>query len=233
MPTPATSVSRLPTSHRSPSTKCREVYCIIEADEEMKRQYNNRRFFVLLVFGFGIFTSFMLLKPRLFSSIQMATTKFNVQSFPRPPLLEKTNRHLQIKWNGQIIADTKDAYWVLETHHPPTYYLPPSAVTIPLQKTSRQTYCEWKGSATYWSVTPPGSSSSAQQPIANRIWSYANPTSRFAAIKDHLSFYAGPWDCYVDGEKVEPQPGDFYGGWVTSDIEGIVKGRNGNWDPVV
>ncbi|CAJ2503664.1 Uu.00g110580.m01.CDS01 [Anthostomella pinea] len=150
----------------------------------------------------------------------------NVQSFPRPPLLERTPRHLQINWNGQLIADTKEAFWVLETHHPPTYYLPTSSLRVPLTQTPRSSYCEWKGSATYYSI------SSGSTTVANRIWSYESPTKPFEAIKGHLSFYAGPWDCYVDGEKVEPQPGDFYGGWVTSDVDGIVKGRMGNFDPV-
>ncbi|KAJ4386082.1 hypothetical protein N0V93_008974 [Gnomoniopsis smithogilvyi] len=157
-------------------------------------------------------------------------TKLNVQSFPRPPLLEKTPRHLQVKWNGELIADTKDAYWVLETHHPPTYYLPPSSLKVSLTQTPRKTWCEWKGRATYWALANPTSPS---QTVADRIWSYEKPTAGFEPIKDYLSFYAGPWDCFVDGEKVEPQPGDFYGGWVTSDIGGIVKGKNGNWDPDV
>jgi uncharacterized protein (DUF427 family) len=165
------------------------------------------------------------------SFVRMASkAKMNVQSFPRPPLLDKTPRHLQIKWNGHLIADTKDAYWALETHHPPTYYFPPSSIKVPLTKTRRTTYCEWKGAATYWSITNPENSS---ETVSNRIWSYENPTKGFEAIKDYLSFYAGPWDCFVDGEKVEPQPGDFYGGWVTSDIDGIVKGKNGNWDPIL
>ncbi|PSR94003.1 hypothetical protein BD289DRAFT_364014 [Coniella lustricola] len=163
--------------------------------------------------------------------------RLNVQSFPRPPLLERSPRHLQIKWNGQTIADTTEAYWVLETHHPPTYYLPPSCITAPLTKTSHSTYCEWKGVATYWALAKPASSNTngkeANAVVANRIWSYTNPTASFTPIKDYFSFYAGPWDCFVDGEKVEPQPGDFYGGWVTSELDGIVKGRNGNWDPVV
>ncbi|KAH8648601.1 hypothetical protein BX600DRAFT_442888 [Xylariales sp. PMI_506] len=154
--------------------------------------------------------------------------RLNVQTFPRPPLLEHTPRHLQIKWNGQLIADTKDAYWVLETHHPPTYYLPPSSIKVPLTQTSRSTYCEWKGRATYYSLTTDGTSA-----VANRIWSYNNPTSGFEPIKGYLSFYAGPWDCFVDGEKVEPQPGDFYGGWVTSELDGIIKGKNGNFDPAI
>lgn len=110
------------------------------------------------------------------------------------------------------------------------YYIPPSAVKIPLTKTSRSTYCEWKGAATYFSAADEASG----QTVANRIWAYERPTQRFEAIRGYLSFYAGaPWECYVDGEAVQAQPGDFYGGWVTSEIEGIVKGRNGNWDPVV
>ncbi|KAK9772133.1 hypothetical protein AB5N19_08765 [Seiridium cardinale] len=153
--------------------------------------------------------------------------RLNVQSFPRPPLLERTPRHLQIKWNNELIADTKEAFWVLETHHPPTYYLPPSSIKVPLTQIPRSSYCEWKGKATYYSIASGGNT------VPNRIWSYNSPTKRFEAIKGHLSFYAGPWECFVDGEKVEPQPGDFYGGWVTSDIDGIVKGKNGNYDPVV
>jgi hypothetical protein len=98
---------------------------------------------------------------------------------------------------------------------------------LPLTTTSRRSWCEWKGAATYYTVTSPD----GKQKVSNRIWSYENPTSRFEPIKGYLSFYAGPWDCFVDGEKVEPQPGDFYGGWVTSEMEGIVKGRHGNRDP--
>ncbi|MCJ1272362.1 hypothetical protein MMC21_000148 [Puttea exsequens] len=149
--------------------------------------------------------------------------KLNVHSFPRPPLLEKTPRHLQIKWHGQTIADTKDAYWALETTHPPTYYLSPSSVTAPLSRSTHSSFCEWKGRATYWILKHDN------EEIANRIWSYESPTKGFESLKGYLSFYAGPWDCYVDGEKVEPQPGDFYGGWVTSDIEGRVKGGPGTW----
>ncbi|CCF32891.1 hypothetical protein CH063_00133 [Colletotrichum higginsianum] len=160
--------------------------------------------------------------------------KMNVQTFPRPPLLEKISRHLQIVWNDQVIADTQNAYRVLETHHPPTYYLPPDSIKIPLTPTRRSTYCEWKGVATYYSTTAPGSSSTGESvDVSNRIWSYESPTADFEAIAGYFSFYAGPWNCFVDGEAVQPQPGDFYGGWVTSEVEGIVKGAQGNWDPVV
>ncbi|KAL8655003.1 MAG: hypothetical protein Q9210_001165 [Variospora velana] len=152
--------------------------------------------------------------------------KLNVHNFPRPPLLEKTPRHLQIRWNNQLIADTKDAYWVLETTHPPTYYLPPNSLLLPLTRSSHQSYCEWKGAATYWNIANPGDGADV---VKNRIWSYGKPTKGFSPIKDYLSFYAGPWDCFVDGEKVEAQPGEFYGGWMTSDIEGPVKGGPGTW----
>ncbi|KAK5012414.1 hypothetical protein LTR39_004165, partial [Cryomyces antarcticus] len=152
--------------------------------------------------------------------------KLNVRNFPRPPLLEKTSRHLLIKWNGKVIAETRQAYWVLETMHPPTYYLPPQSVQAELKPSSRSTFCEWKGNASYWNIADPDN---PKHVVSNRIWSYREPTARFAELKDHLSFYAGPWDCYVDGEKVEPQPGDFYGGWKTSDIEGPIKGGPGTW----
>ncbi|KAK5999109.1 hypothetical protein PT974_01498 [Cladobotryum mycophilum] len=160
--------------------------------------------------------------------------KMNVQSFPRPPRLEKIARHIRISYNGVEIADARDAYWVLETHHPPTYYLPPSCIKLPLKPTKKSTWCEWKGPATYYSIDLPTTGGNGpSRTIPNRIWSYEDPTPRFRDIRGYLSFYAGPWACVVDGEMVEPQPGDFYGGWVTSEIEGLVKGRNGNLDPVV
>ncbi|KAF2758251.1 DUF427-domain-containing protein [Pseudovirgaria hyperparasitica] len=157
----------------------------------------------------------------------LTKAKINPLHFPRPPSCELTPRHLQVKWNGQLIADTKEAYWVLETHHPPTYYLPPSSLKVPLTVNPRQSYCEWKGKATYYDIVNPSNSSEV---VKSRIWSYDDPTKGFAPIKNFLSFYAGPWDCYVDGERVEPQPGDFYGGWMTSDIErSTVKGGPGTW----
>lgn len=148
--------------------------------------------------------------------------KLNPRSFPRPPLCEPTPRHLRVVWNNTTIAETTSAYWVLETYHPPTYYLPPSALKIPLQKTPRSSYCEWKGQATYYAVEDGG------EVVKDRIWSYDSPTEGFKEIKGFLSFYAGPWECFVDGERVEAQPGDFYGGWMTSDVErSSVKGAPG------
>ena len=116
---------------------------------------------------------------------------------------------------------------MLETHHPPTYYLPQSSLQVQLHKNSRQTYCEWKGKATYYDIENPAK---PDEIVKNRIWSYDSPTRGFEEIKGYLCFYAGPWDCFVNGERVEPQPGDFYGGWMTSEIErSTVKGGPGTW----
>ena len=105
------------------------------------------------------------------------------------------------------------------------YYLPKSSISIPLTPTTRSSFCEWKGNATYYSIRNPSTGAE----VKDRLWSYENPTSGFIDIKGYVSFYAGPWNCYVDDEKVEPQPGDFYGGWVTNDIEGPLKGGPGTW----
>ncbi len=181
-----------------------------------------------------------LFPPRKHILTMLPKPKLNVQNFPRPPLLERTARHLQVKWHGQTIADTKEAYWVLETYHAPStpprissiifsnkrkaYYLPPSAITVPLTATKKSTFCEWKGWATYYSLSLPTSEGGKEEVVRDRIWSYESPTKGFEDLKGYLSFYAGPWDCFVDGELVEPQPGDFYGGWTTNELEGIIKG---------
>ncbi|KAI9662717.1 MAG: hypothetical protein M1831_002760 [Alyxoria varia] len=161
------------------------------------------------------------------------------KTFPRPPLLERVAKHILVKWpgaDGPVIADTRNAYWVLETYHPPmkwsqeltghnsAYYIPKTDVKATLTPTPRQTYCEWKGPASYFSIQEPSTGNS----IENKIWTYNNPTPRFKDIAGHLSFYAEPWECFVDGEKVDAQAGSFYGGWMTSDIlRESVKGAPG------
>lgn len=92
---------------------------------------------------------------------------------------------------------------------------------------NRSSLCEWKGRATYWKLTKTASGES----VSGKIWSYESPTPGFKDIKSYLSFYASgvPWECFVDGEKVQPQEGDFYGGWVTSELEGPMKGGPGTW----
>jgi uncharacterized protein (DUF427 family) len=149
----------------------------------------------------------------------------SVWDYPRPPHLELSGKPIQIVFNNAIIADTNKAYRVLETSHPPVYYLPPQDVKLEyLQSTSQQSFCEWKGWAKYYSLIV------GDKEVINVAWSYPEPTSSFAAIKDYIAFYAGPMDaCYVNGEKVIPQPGSFYGGWITSDVVGPFKGEKGTW----
>lgn len=112
---------------------------------------------------------------------------------------------------------------VLETSHPPTYYIPRDDVRPEfLQPGSGRSFCEWKGSASYWSVQV------GDRRAMNAAWSYESPTPSFAAIQGHLAFYPSRMDaCFVDGERVQAQPGDFYGGWITSDLEGPFKGTPG------
>uniref|UniRef100_A0A383VBA0 DUF427 domain-containing protein n=1 Tax=Tetradesmus obliquus TaxID=3088 RepID=A0A383VBA0_TETOB len=153
----------------------------------------------------------------------MAAQKEKVWDYPRPPRLEPTSRHLVVKLGDTVIADTTQAYRVLETSHPPTYYLPPADCREQFFTASSkgQTFCEWKGKASYHDVAACGQEAKA------RVWSYQNPTQPFAAIKGYYSFYASPFTCEVDSEVVQAQPGDFYGGWVTSDVEGPFKGAPG------
>jgi uncharacterized protein (DUF427 family) len=146
----------------------------------------------------------------------------NVQSYPRPPALEPVPQRILIRFGGQVIADTTRALRVLETHHAPTYYLPPEDITAELRPASGQSFCEWKGAARYYDVVTANAT-------ANRAaWAYDSPTPKFRALAGYIAFYAGPMDaCYVGNEKAIPQPGDFYGGWVTSNLEGIPKGAPG------
>ena len=149
----------------------------------------------------------------------------SVWDYPRPPRLERTAKRIQIIFNGVTIADSKRAWRVLETSHPPGYYIPPEDIKMDyLSPASGKSVCEWKGQASYYDLQ-------VQDRVAPRVaWTYHWPTPSFASIKDHLSFYAGLMDtCRVDGEKVQPQPGDFYGGWITSDIVGPFKGEPGSW----
>ncbi len=139
--------------------------------------------------------------------------------YPRPPRCEPTTAHLVVVCDGITIADTRHAFRVLETTHPPNYYFPPNdVVTDALTRSTHASFCEWKGRATYWNVRG--------RPDA--AWSYPQPYDTFAAITDYVAFYPGRMDaCYVDDELVTPQPGGFYGGWITHNIRGPFKGGPG------
>lgn len=149
----------------------------------------------------------------------------SVWDYPRPPRVEETTKHLQVIFNGIIIADTRRARRVLETSHPPVYYIPPEDIRMEfLTATPRSTFCEWKGRASYCTVKV------GDEEARDAAWFYPEPTHAFASIKDYVAFYPGRMEaCYVDGERVKPQEGDFYGGWITSDIVGHFKGGPGTW----
>ena len=147
----------------------------------------------------------------------------SVWDYPRPPRLEPTTKHIRIVFNGVVIADTRRAWRVLETSHPPVYYIPPEDTRMEyLQPGAGRSFCEWKGAAGYYTLEVNG------RRAENVAWYYPKPTPTFAAIRDHVAFYAAPMDaCTVDGERVTPQPGGFYGGWITTDIVGPFKGEPG------
>ncbi len=149
----------------------------------------------------------------------------SVWDYPRPPKLEQTNKHLKIIFNGETIAETTRAFRVLETSHPPVYYFPPDDVRMEfLTKASGASFCEWKGTANYYDLRV------GEKSVKNAAWFYPNPTENFAEIKNYLAFYPSKIDaCYVDGELVQSQEGDFYGGWITKEIVGPFKGGAGTW----
>jgi uncharacterized protein (DUF427 family) len=150
----------------------------------------------------------------------------SVWDYPRPPRLEPTTRRIRVVFNGETIADTRRALRVLETSHPPVYYIPPDDIRMEyVAQTPRKTLCEFKGGATYWTVKV------SERLSENAAWSYPNPLPGYEPLKDYLAFYAGRVDaCTVDGEQAAPQEGDFYGGWITSHVAGPFKGAPGTWD---
>lgn len=149
----------------------------------------------------------------------------SVWDYPRPPKVDPTSKRVRVVFNGVMIADSTRAIRVLETSHPPTYYIPPQDIQMAyFSMTSRHTFCEFKGSASYWTLTVNG------QRAENAAWSYETPARGYEAIKGHLAFYASRMEsCWVDDEQVQAQEGDFYGGWITSEIVGPFKGAPGTW----
>ena len=147
----------------------------------------------------------------------------SVWDYPRPPRLEDSPRHIEVICNGVTIADTRRAKRVLETSSPPVYYIPPEDIRMEyLARTNHASFCEWKGNAAYYTVTV------GNKTVENAGWFYANPTPAFRAIEGYVAFYAGKMDaCFIDGERVLPQAGDFYGGWITAEIVGPFKGEPG------
>jgi uncharacterized protein (DUF427 family) len=147
----------------------------------------------------------------------------SVWDYPRPPRVEPSEEEIEILLGGQVIAQTRSSYRVLETSHPPSYYVPAAAfgegVLRPAEGT---TYCEWKGQAAYYDLVTPA------RTAPRAAWTYPSPTADFEAIRDHLAVMPALVDaCLVDGEIVRAQEGGFYGGWITSRVVGPFKGAHG------
>ena len=147
----------------------------------------------------------------------------SVWDYPRPACWDDTDKHIKVIFNDVVIAETRRAKRVLETSHPPSYYIPPDDVKREyLNQTARATFCEWKGWASYFTLTV------GDKTAENAVWCVSEPTPNFIPIKGYLCFYARSMDaCYVNDERVTPQAGAFYGGWITSDVVGPFKGGPG------
>jgi uncharacterized protein (DUF427 family) len=155
--------------------------------------------------------------------VEPASGQESVWDYPRPPRLEPVPARLRVAFNGETIADSLAGFRVLETSHPPVYYIPQADIRMDLmRKASGSSWCEFKGEARYWSIEAAGRVSE------NAAWSYPTPSPAFTPITGHLAFYASRVDdCFVGDERVQPQQGDFYGGWITSTVVGPFKGGPG------
>jgi uncharacterized protein (DUF427 family) len=144
----------------------------------------------------------------------------SVWDYPRPPRVESSAARVVVELDGEVLADTRRSLRVLETSHPPVYYIPAADIRTDRLRPSarRPTVCEFKGTARYYDA---GDRSAV-------AWSYASPSPGYEAIAGCYAFYPGRVDrATVDGEQVEAQPGDFYGGWITSAVTGPFKGGPG------
>jgi uncharacterized protein (DUF427 family) len=147
----------------------------------------------------------------------------SVWDYPRPPRVEPSTNRIRIYYNGELIVDSSNTHRVLETSHPPVYYIPLQDIKAGiLQPTRHRTFCEYKGAAHYYTLTV------GEKSLPNGAWYYPDPTAGYESIANHVAFYPGKMDeCYVNEERVQAQAGDFYGGWITSDIVGPFKGAPG------
>ncbi len=150
--------------------------------------------------------------------------KESVWDYPRPPRVEPDNRHVIVTFGGEVVADTRRAHRVLETSHPPVFYIPPEDVRVELlDSNGEQTWCEFKGDAHYYDIAV------GDRRSRSVAWCYPEPSEGFEPIQYAIAFYPDRVDsCTVDGEAVQAQRGGFYGGWITSEIVGPFKGEPGS-----
>lgn len=147
----------------------------------------------------------------------------SVWDYPRPPALVRDGRTVRVMCGDVVVAETTESLRLLETSHPPTFYLPRADCDDRvLRAAGPGSRCEWKGEASYFDVV------TAQTTLERVAWSYEWPFGEYKALAGHLAFYAAHLECTVDGERVRPQPGGFYGGWVTPELAGPFKGALGS-----
>ncbi|HUR94200.1 MAG TPA: DUF427 domain-containing protein [Gemmatimonadales bacterium] len=148
----------------------------------------------------------------------------SVWDYPRPPRVDRVIERVRVEFEGRRLADTVKALRVCETSSPPAYYIPQADIEMRyLEPTDRSSFCEWKGEASYWSVNV------GSREVKDAAWSYSQPDPGFEAIRDHIAFYPRRMDaCWVGEARVLPQPGFFYGGWVTPELVGPFKGVPGS-----
>jgi len=147
----------------------------------------------------------------------------SVWDYPRPPRLTPDAREVIVRFGAVEIARSNQCIRVLETASPPTVYIPPASLNMnALEKAAGTSFCEWKGAADYWTVLVSG------RKLERAGWSYPDPLPGFEAIRGYLSFYPAVLECFVAGIRVLPQPGKFYGGWVTPELVGPFKGEPGS-----
>ena len=147
----------------------------------------------------------------------------SVWDYPRPPRIVADAREVVVRWGDLEVARTGRALCVLETGHPPSFYLPwADVVRDLLQPSSGSSFCEWKGPARYWSLVAAG------RQLSGIAWCYPQPLPGAEALADCVAFYPNELDCRVGGAVVRPQPGGFYGGWITPELAGPFKGERGS-----
>lgn len=156
-------------------------------------------------------------------AVEPGPGQVSVWDFPRPPQLSPDAREVVVRWGGSEVACTRGSIRVLETSHPPTWYLPWRDVDRRFfEPASGSSFCEWKGPARYWSLVD------GRRRLPRHAWSYPDPLEGAEALADCVAMYASQLDITVDGGAVRPQPGGFYGGWITAELVGPFKGDPGS-----
>ena len=146
----------------------------------------------------------------------------SIWDYPRPPRVERDRRRVVVRAHERTVADSRATYRILETASPPTFYIPPKDIDFSLLRaTATSSACEWKGIAQYWSLD------FDDLHLEAVAWAYPEPFPGFELMAGYLAFYPNRLECYADGERVQPQPGTLYGGWVTQELVGPFKGEPG------